>query len=126
MPRVTKDYFALYKHEVKFWMKHLGLTSWEPFFSFEKDVKNIASVSWDKQGGSAVFYLSTTWGKKSPITEKTISRTAFHEVCEVLLAELRMMGEYFVRASEVDRVVHEIIRHLENTVFEYEWNRRVS
>lgn len=124
MPRTTKGDFAFYQHEVKYWTDYFGLISWELFFSHQKDGKSLASVGWDRETGNAVFSLATSWGKLSPINEKTLSQSAFHEACELLLSELQNMGTYFVKASEVNRAIHEVVRRLENTIFEYEWKRR--
>jgi len=63
--------------------------------------------------------LSKDWTDALPLNNKEIRRCAFHEVCELLLGNLRdIAGSRFILEREIDEQVHIIIRTLENVIFE--------
>ena len=64
---------------------------------------------------SANIYFSKPWLQRTKnVTVHEIKKAAFHEVCELLLAELNQIAhERFIEEREIIKSVHEIIGRLE-------------
>lgn len=122
MAKLSKDNFEYFKQECLRWLQFLGIYQWDCRFFFEKDEDGLARVIWEEENGLAAFYLATKWGKDK-VNAYNLSKTAFHEACELLLWELNDLARRGNRDSRVNEAVHRVIRGLENTVFEYEWKR---
>ena len=61
--------------------------------------------------------LNKTWLREP--TTKLLKTSAFHEVCHMLLHRLKVCGESrYITESEIDEAEHEIVRRLENLMFE--------
>ena len=123
MTKLSKKNFEFFEEEGRRWLKFFGIYQWDCRFFFEKNDEALARVEWNTSEGIAVFYLAKSWGKDK-VCKKTISQSAFHEVCELLLNELNDMARGSARDVHVEEAIHRVIRGLENTIFEYEWRRR--
>ena len=76
-------------------------------------------VAWVRFGdfGSKIadIHLNKTWRWFKPPDNHEIRKSAFHEVCEVLLHPLKYLGESrFLTDSEMEPAVHDVIHVLEN------------
>jgi hypothetical protein len=123
--KIKGEEFEFFKKEVGWWVEYFGLYEWDwrVFHSKEEDDEGLAWVKAEEISGIAAVYLAKGWGV-DPITPKNLSRSAFHEVCEVLLAELDWLSRKCVRDGKVDAATHRVIRRLENRIFEREYERR--
>lgn len=126
MAKTTKEDFEYFKSEVERWVKYFSLVQWNWRIGHGeregKEVDALAWVIWSEESRIAAVHLSKKW-KNDPITKEMLSQTAFHEVCEILLQELDGMARSDHREEKVTAATHKIIRQLENTIFEYDWNR---
>lgn len=111
---VNKRQYELFKKECQKWQKFFGLLDWKIEFVFEP-TDCLADIHWNTEGKNATVRLSTKWNL--PPVDNGIRQTAFHEICEVLLAPLSDFGYLGANRHPVNTEVHSIIRRLENTVF---------
>ncbi len=123
--KTTKKHFELFIKECKYWINKFGLRGWCIDYTNERLVDgNKADVSWKMISRVARINLEPIWGDKDEIykviTDKMIRQTAFHEVCELLLGRLGMMADGKIANTKdaTEEETHNIIRTLENTMFE--------
>lgn len=114
--RPTEKQEKYFVERVKYWLNFFQLSEWRvDIFVGDCGKGHAAGISVDFPGMCATILLAeeTPW----PLTEEKIDRSAFHECCELLVAELASYSEHFVAQLAVQEAVHRLIRHLENTVF---------
>ena len=115
MRKTTAAEFRLFKAECQKWIKYFGLLDWRVFFDHNKiDDKTyaIASLS-NLEDRNVTIVLNIDF-----IAGLDIYRTAFHEVCELLLHPLEHIGSCrYAQPEELEAARHAIIRTLENTVY---------
>lgn len=123
--KVKEKEFEFFRGEVAHWSGYFGLYEWDwrVILGGEDEEEALAWVRAEEESGIAVVFLAKKWGM-DPITPKNLSKSAFHEVCEVMLAELDWLSRKCVRDGKVTAAVHRVIRRLENKVFEKEYERR--
>jgi len=118
-----KSDFDIFKDECKKWIKFFGLTEWEIDYAFVKDDEKIdAWVTFDEINGMlAIICMNATWKERDEhfYSIENIKKTAFHEVCEVLMAKMVRIASarYGVVEDEITLAKHELIRRLENTIY---------
>jgi hypothetical protein len=125
MYKTTKKDFEEFKKECEYWIEYFGLKEWELHWEHAKcSVESRrAEVSYNVYGRIATFTMNTEIqakeGKKlAPLAGKDFYGTsAFHEVCELLIAPLYNMATYTFNAEEVQKESHTIIQRLINTIF---------
>ena len=116
--KTKKRHFKYFKKQCQRWIDFFGLKGWEIHFQHEHQEDSMATVWYSLEGRCLVFTLSTDTGGVKP-SKKNISRWAFHEVCEVLVGRLEALAkDRFVTDKEIFEEVHNIIRMLENSVWE--------
>lgn len=114
-----------FKQEVKRYIDLFGLYDWELYFDKEKspDCRASCIVDSNPQGEASrivTICYDEDWLKEENDL-KQISKTAYHEVNELLLSKLREFStnrEIYVSHREVDDEVHRIIRIFENRIFD--------
>lgn len=114
--RLLKKDFELFKKEALRWVDILGLKDWEWHFIFgDCDKSNRAEYLTNKSGRMVTIWLSDHWkDDKSP---REIKKTAFHEVAEIMLQNLRQLAMRDSSYEVVDEATHKVIRILENVLF---------
>ena len=114
----TSEQFKIFKDEAEFWKHYLGLLDWEIYYEHSFIGEGRAKCLGDPQARIVTIVLTTEW-HCSHILEQEIRKSAFHEICEVLLYPLRQMIEsnQYIADSDIDSQIHQIIRRLENTLF---------
>jgi len=119
--KISKKQFELFKKEVLKWLDIFGMKNWQVHFEQRKIEENRAQITFNCVSGIAVFTLSTNWDEQNLafVTDENVCKSAFHEVCELLLGRLNDMTEqrYNLSRLDVEEEIHRIIRTLENTVF---------
>ena len=114
--RINKKDFKLFQQEVHKWLERFGLKGWNVYFEHINIPGSLAQTQFNIIERLAIFKLSTTWD--IPPTPEEIKKTAFHEVCELLLSRIRIIAKSrFINEDEIDEEIHNIIRILENTIF---------
>lgn len=120
--KTTKKHFEIFKIEAERWIKQLGLTEWEVYYSHSKLGDMKAQCKYNLMGRNATISLSTDYVDDiiDYDIESDIKKSAFHEVCELLLGPLESMVEqrYALGRDDVCEETHRIIRRLENFVFD--------
>jgi hypothetical protein len=113
--KTTKAQFEYFKKRCEYWRVKFQMGNWDFGYWHEKceDVKAEYKI---KGGGRvATIWFATEWD--DDITFLKIDRTAFHEVFEILLHELRLLALHYYAYAEVDERTHMIVRVMENVVF---------
>jgi hypothetical protein len=121
--KTTAKHFALFKKQCQKWLDVFGLKGWESYYihddlsKVEGLNKEEAAVAYIATARNATFFLNTKW--ETPVTDKAITRAAFHEVCELLLGKLNDLARArFVMEHELDEANHAVIRTLENVLLD--------
>ncbi len=120
MNKTTKKDFVLYKAESQKWIALFGLNNWDVnFYHTDDEGSCLAWTAFNFEGKLVDSHLNKKWPERMKPTPYEIRKTAFHEVCEVLLFPIRYLGECrFLTNSEMEPEVHNVINVLENTVFD--------
>ena len=116
----TKENFTYFIKECEHWIEKFHLREWE--FRFRhKDHKN--SLAWYKygwEGRLVTIGLSIKWDEIET-TKYNLSKSAFHEVCEILLANLESTARLDICPSQEQELTaskHSIIRRMEWAIWE--------
>lgn len=115
--------FDFFKEEVLYWAQWWGLLEWDWRILWGDEDDALAWVKAEEESGIAAVFLARNWGL-DVITPKNLSKSAFHEVCEVLLGRLDCLARREARDWKVNAATHQVIRRLENVVFEVEYGWR--
>jgi len=113
--KTTKKDFQEFKKECEYWIKYFRISGWEIHFIHSSDPDGRACCFWDEPGRISTISLNLSWSM-TPVKNE-IKRTAFHEVCELLLARLQNQAMEIKAKLYVSETAHEIIRVLENSIF---------
>lgn len=113
--------FLVFKNEAQKWVNLFGLKDWEIFFRFEEtEAFNRAEcrINWS---GKICNLILGRW-QTDERSDGEVRKLAFHEVCELLLAEMERISldeeiPYAERKGLAEAARHGVIRRLENSVF---------
>ena len=114
------DPFKYYTERTKHWANHFGLHNWDINVHKDNDeyAEELAYTICHVSNKRADIYLVMDWGI-TKMTRYELDKVAFHEVLEVMLAEIRhLAGRRDIRFEEIDSAIHSIIRILTATIFE--------
>lgn len=115
--KTTPEHYKLFKSECRKWQPILGLQSWELFLMHDEiDEGSRAEIVADQIGRMATITLGIEWHNDA-ITDTLIKKTAFHEMMELLLAQLGLYGYTYFESSLIEGELHKIIRVMENVLF---------
>lgn len=117
--KTTQNDFELFKKYCLEYQKFFGLTNFKFYFYFEygNSGKHAIINCGELQDYIATFTFYEDWGDEI-VDEKEIDKIAFHEVCHVLLVRLNAIANSrFITEDEIREAEHEIIRRLENSIF---------
>lgn len=114
----TKGAFELFKKCVMYWIKHFGLYGWDIRLLHQEDEDSLAYTKFNVLNRSASIVLSKNWGDRI-VTDIEIDKSAFHEVCELLMMRVRFAEEArFVSTEKMGEEIHTIIRTMEHLIWE--------
>jgi len=114
----------LYKKYSDKYIKEFGLTDWECHYFLSSDMDSVARTRADMTGKVVSFFVSTKYLKTMSVAET--DRTAFHEVCELMLWEYYELCEDFLSSKLLQRVAHNTIRRMENREFGLDYGVQVK
>jgi hypothetical protein len=116
----TKDRdFRFFVKECKRFQKELGLLAWQIYYEHAKNRENCLAWATAKEAtASATICLNVNWQTLQP-TEFELSRSAFHEMCELLTWKLDEMARVGCSGDRCNTERHVIIMTLENTLFPF-------
>ena len=107
-----KDWYSLFKDYFKQYVVEFGLTDFEYHFS-KVTMDDRATVLYDMVG--RVVRVSFACNKEW--SEAELKRTAFHEVCEVVLSYLSGKLDDYANSEIVQELAHAAILRLEYREF---------
>jgi len=117
--KLTTEHFAIFKGEAEYWLDRFSLRNWEVYYGRIPDNDTgdaFANCTTDQISRNAclrlALYCHLTGEYDFP---RDIHAAAFHEVCEVLLAELHKVSS--LNRGLTDSTIHNVIRRLEHAVF---------
>lgn len=116
MIEATQKHLAIFEAEARKWIQRLGLLGWNYYFCIEENSSE-ASVYWNIQSKAAKIVLPKELHSEDA---ECLQSLAFHEVCELLLAPVVQRLYEFYSHSYIDELTHDVIRRLENAVFDKE------
>lgn len=116
MNRTNSKHYKYFRDRVRHWVNLFGLKEWEIYYGHKKLDNALASYEASFEARNADIYLSTDWGN-TEITLRQLDKAAFHEVTELLLADLAGWANIIVKHSKMQEEKHKIIRRLENVFF---------
>jgi len=116
--KTTKQHFEIFKKNCQKWINIFGLKEWRVDFRHGTySEHSYGSIYWDYSGKCATIYLTEEWDEEVDL--KQLEKTAFHEVCELLLCVLfDMVDKDKYSYDEKVKEFHTVIRRLENSVFD--------
>lgn len=119
--RTTDEQFEAVKDEARKWIEYFGLSEWEIFFRCEH-MENLDQARCYANIEGKVCTLELARWQGEACMESEIRKSAFHEVCELLLREMECLAldsdipcalrEKFMIAAK-----HGVIRRLENSLY---------
>jgi len=117
--KTTVRHFEIFKSECLRWIGIFGLKDWRIEFSNEEYVGGgaRASIWFNCSDRAAHIYLEPAWCDEA-LSDKNLRLSAFHEVCEILIAPLRdkcSAREY--SENDLSEAGHTIIRILESVLY---------
>lgn len=117
--KTSPRHFEIFKKECLKWIEIFGLKDWECHFSHDTwDDCNRANLRANITGRIVSINLNPNW-ENMEINNHEVRKTAYHEICELLLVRLGWLArERTVAEAEVEEEAHAIIRRLENAFFE--------
>jgi hypothetical protein len=123
----TKDRdYRYFVEELKYYQRELNLMNWRIYCDHVKTAKNHSSLAWttcNVSGMNCTISLGSSWGR-TDVTDRDLSRVAFHECCEVLLWKIGEHAEKSVSETLTDPERHSVIRTLENILFPVLYKKR--
>lgn len=123
---LTDKDFAVFKDEFMRWVDILGMKGWEFLFKHIELIDARAQVMPGQTGRIVVICLNTIWeGQK--VTEYELRRTGFHEALELFLSKITQLAhERSVTEDDIEEETHNIIRTLENVIWEDDFAGRAK
>ena len=123
MAKTTKKDFEFFNREASHWLARLNLMDYGVTFVHVglEDSKCLAWTSVSLEDKVATIGLATDWDWLEPDSYH-LSKSAFHECCELMLYKLHDKLTEFYSCGYVDEIRHEVIRTLESIIFDTYWN----
>jgi hypothetical protein len=115
-----KQKINFFKSEAKRFIAIHGLINYAVFFDSDENPECRASCEMPDSNRQLTIGYNETWLRQTDDCDE-ISKTAYHEVIELLLAKLRLMAsekESYYSNVMIDEEIHRIIRLLENIYFD--------
>ena len=113
----TPKHLKYFVERCKYWQDLFSLKRYTINFLHADIDYSFASFKVSRAAMYCVVTLCKTWDGRVP-TELELDRTAFHEISELMLVPLRHKAFLSCNEADVEKDTHEVIRTLENTVFE--------
>ncbi|MBS6358354.1 MAG: hypothetical protein KH421_10135 [Akkermansia muciniphila] len=121
----NEKHFSVFKEECIKWIKFFGITEWEIFFVHETYEDGCRAACYTKHLHKiAHLALNKRQEVCEPITDESIKKSAFHEVCELLLSSITFIAldeeiPHHERQGLTESETHEVIRRMENSIFNH-------
>lgn len=116
MAKTTKKQYDYFADKVEHWQDFWHLGNWRIEVVVGDSGENYAHVHIVQVARAATIVLSDS--SNESVSNYQLNKTAFHEVCEILLTQLIKCADAAAASDKVEEISHDIIRRLENIVFE--------
>lgn len=120
---MSEDKFQFFCNEFKRFQILFGLTDWEVCFEHKSCYGCRAYIHSDARGKIATVGLSKRANRNEPLED--ISRSAFHEACHLLLADLtKEAAKRYASEDALYSMEEEVVRRLEHAfhkILVYGW-----
>ena len=114
--QLTEKQIKYFITEVQRWCKYWSINDWEVMVDDNADEGTYGQCYGDRPSRLSIISIRGDWDVEP--SNKRISRTAFHEVCELMFMDLSTLAEHrFVTAEQLETERHRLIRKLENVVW---------
>ena len=114
--KMTPEHFKSFRELCENWLGVLGIADYEVEFKCSAlDENTWATTCSDSKGKTAIITLNSTLPCEESETQTSLDSTAFHEACEVMVADLW----YYIPdacGEEVEGVIHSIINRLSKVI----------
>lgn len=107
--KTTEEEYKRFTDAVHRYMAKFGLGDWMCYFE-RSELDGLARVHYSVDDRAATFQFGKEWPDMPYID---VDRTAFHEVCHLLLADLAELPKGFVDIDRIVMIEHAVIRRLE-------------
>jgi len=115
--KTTARHFEVFRKEAWKWIRRFGLLNWDWRFVHADLPGLYAQAEWNITARSCTLTLGKDW-EAIPVTNEQVKKSAFHEVCEVLLGPMTTLaGARFIGEYDLEEASHQVIRILENAVW---------
>lgn len=116
--KTTNKHFKLFCDTATYWLKRFGVLDYDVEYQHKNVKEGLGETRYDVLNRWAEIQLSVDFGGVVP-TDREIKMTAFHEVIELMMAELICVAgsRYCVSGDDIERTKHRIIRQVENAFF---------
>ena len=112
----TDEDFEVFKEECNKWIKRFGLFGWKVYYHHEEIDENAYAVCFANTMGRV---SDIKLNKKCDTKDLNIRKTAFHEVCELLLAKVEVLIKDRAYCYEDTREeIHNLIRIFERVIYD--------
>ena len=112
--KLKKKHFDIFTKTCEKWAKIYGLLDWDIIYYFDYDFGNAARCSVNHDGRVAWITLN----RDTELTVAQVKQFAFHEMTELLLAELQwLMEERFIDQAEINTSRHRVINVLQKVLY---------
>lgn len=122
--KTTKKHFEIFKTEADYWIKRFGLLDWE--ITYEDKCRgefSLAELYYHVTARFATLRLGKEWPDRHPVNDREVRKSAFHEVCHLLIVLFDGANRNFDSSLAEDRnhsEVHAFIQRMVNAVWEVE------
>ena len=121
---LTEEHFEVFKNEFMYWVDELGMKGWEFIFKLIELTDARAQCMPGQRGRVVVVCLNTVW-EGQEVTEYELRRTGYHEALELFLSKMTHLAqERSVTDAEIEEETHNLIRTLENAMWEKSFAER--
>ena len=118
--QTTAEHFAIFKDECLRNIAAFGLLGWRVDFTHKRLADDRAPCCFYNAGKVATITLSTEWDEPNEPSDYAVRRSAFHAICELLLAESHSVAlnhselTIIQRSNAISTAHHDVIRRPEN------------
>jgi len=120
--KTTKKHYKFFKKQANIWVDKFNLREYEVHFDHENSKALPTAIAWcgiNWKGRTCTIGLAQDW-THNKINKRELSKSAFHEVCELLLGDITILGKIELTENQKDdmeQYTHAVIRRLEQVVW---------
>ena len=128
--KTKKKDFKVFRAECEYWVDKFNLREWKIYYKHEKSTVVPDTLAWIKSnwcGRTCLIGLTPDWVNHDLVKDFELGRSAFHEVCELMLSDVGSIAQMDICPTQKDELesrLHSVIRRLEHAVWLPDWEKR--